>query len=214
MPLVYDNPPRKQSCWIPPKSNSNEIETFISLVEKDLFQNTTTKRITLNLSQEETKSLKDWRKNVLFNKDSDEVMRLQDKGNGFIIVDKETDCKKANEEIERSSLLKIDYDPTTMYINKVKEWTTKWVSRNEFSKDWAKYIINENTVPGKNSTLYKTHKPNNLAGLLTTGCNAVIGNLSCLIEVVCTPLTNNIEIRIIDTSHLLDIVDEFGKDSR
>ena len=79
------------------------------------------------------KALKDWRKNVLFNKESDKVMGLQDKGNGFIIVDKETDCEKANEQLERSSFSKIDYDPTTLHFKKVKEWTIKWVSRNEIS---------------------------------------------------------------------------------
>ena len=42
------------------------------------------------------KRLKDWRKNVLFNKGSDKVMRLQDKGNRFIIVDKQTHYEKAN----------------------------------------------------------------------------------------------------------------------
>ena len=156
------------------------------------------------------KRLKAWRKNVLFNKDSDKVMRLQDKGNRFIIVDKQTDCEKANEQIERSSFLKIDYDPTTLHINKVKDWTNKWISRNEISKEWAKYIVNVNAVPGKNNILYKTHKPNNPVRLLTTGCNTAIENLSRFIEVVCAPLTNNIETRIRDTSHLLDIIDELN----
>ena len=35
--LTIDNPPPMQSLCTPPKSNSNEIETFIFLVEKDLF---------------------------------------------------------------------------------------------------------------------------------------------------------------------------------
>ena len=64
-------------------------------------------------------------------------------------VDKQADHEKANEQIERSSFLKIDYDPTTLHINKVKEWAAKWISRNEISKQWAKYIVNENAVPGK-----------------------------------------------------------------
>ena len=139
-------------------------------------------------------------------------MRLQDKGNRFIIVDKQTDCEKANEQIERSSFLKIDYDPTTLHINKVKDWTNKWISRNEISKEWAKYIVNVNAVPGKNNILYKTHKPNNPVRLLTTGCNTAIENLSRFIEVVCAPLTNNIETRIRDTSHLLDIIDELNSE--
>ena len=111
--------------WIPPKSSSNEIETFIPLVEKDLFQDISRERIHSNLLQDEKKALKDWRKNVLFNKDSDKVMRLQNKGNKFIIVDKQTDCEKANEQIERSSFSKIDNNPTALHINKEKEWATK-----------------------------------------------------------------------------------------
>ena len=139
-------------------------------------------------------------------------MRLQDKGNRFIIVDKQTDCEKDNDQIERSSFLKIDYDPTTLHINKVKEWTTKWISRNEISKEWAKYIVNKNAVPGKSSTLYTTHKPNNPVRLLTTGSNTAIENLSRFIEVVCALLINNIETRIWDTSHLLDIIDELNSE--
>ena len=57
-------------------------------------------------------------------------MRLKDKGNRFIIVIQQTDREKANRQIKRSSFLKIEYDPTTLHINKVKEWTTKWISRN------------------------------------------------------------------------------------
>ena len=85
----------------------------------------------------------------------------------------------------------------------MKEWATKWISKNEISKEWAKYIVSENAVPGKYGTLHKTHKPNDPVLLLTTGCNTAIENLSHFIEVVCAPLTNNIETRIRDTSHLL-----------
>ena len=172
-----------------------------------IFQDISRKRIPSNLLQDEKKALKDWRKNVLFNKDSDKVVRLQDKGNRFIIVHKQRDCEKANEQIERSSFLKIDYDPTTLHINKVKDWTTKWISRNQISKEWPKYIVNVNAAPGKSSTLYKIHQPNNALRLLATTCNTAIENLSRFIEVVCAPLTNNIETRIRGTSHLLDIID-------
>ena len=49
--MAIDNPPLKQSLWTPPKSNSNEIETFISLVEKDLFQDTSKQVVTLTKIQ-------------------------------------------------------------------------------------------------------------------------------------------------------------------
>ena len=89
----------------------------------------------------------------------------------------------------------------------MKDWTNKWISRNEISKEWAKYIVNVNAVPGKSNILYKAHKPNNPVRLLTIVCNTAIENLSQFIEVVCAPLTNNIETWIRDTSHLLDIID-------
>ena len=95
-------------------------------------------------------------------------MRLQDNRSRFIIVDKQADHAKDNEPIERSFFLKIDYDPTSLYINKVKEWTTKWISRKEISTEWAKHIVKENAVLGINSTLYRTHKPNSPVCFLKT----------------------------------------------
>ena len=60
--------------------------------------------------------------------------------------------------------------------------------------------------------LSKTHKQNNPVRLLATGCNTAIENLSRFIEVVCASLTNYIETRIRDTSHLLDIIDELNSE--
>ena len=137
---------------------------FRRLVEKESHQ----------IYWKRKEDVKDWRKNVLFNKDSDKVVRLEDKGYRFVIVDKETDHEKVNKQIERSSFLKIDCDLTILHINKVKEWRTKWISRNEISKKWARYIVNENAVTGEHSMLYKRHKANNSVRLLTTGFYRVL----------------------------------------
>ena len=61
-----------------------------------------------------------------------------------------------------------------------------------------------------NSTLYKTHKPNNPVRLLTSGCNTAIEKLARYIEVICAPLTENMRSRIKNTSHLLSIIDEIN----
>ena len=57
--LTIDNPSREQSLLISLESNSDEIETFISLVEKDLFQNTSSEKMSSTLSKDEKKALKD-----------------------------------------------------------------------------------------------------------------------------------------------------------
>ena len=48
------------------KGNSNEIETFISLVEKDIFKDTSRKRVSSNLSGDEKKTLGDSREMYAF----------------------------------------------------------------------------------------------------------------------------------------------------
>ena len=43
-------------------------------------------------------------------------MRLQDKGNKFVLVDKETDKVKAQQQIAKSSFHKLKSDPTKEHI--------------------------------------------------------------------------------------------------
>ena len=144
------------------------------------------------------------------NPESDLLIRQQDKGNRFIIVDKETDIAKAEEQIQRSSFRKIDYDPTLDHIEGVKRWAEKWTKRKEISSEWKDFIINEDAQPGKNTPLYKTHKENTPARLLTTGCNTAIENLSRFLEVHSAPLTTKQRSRIKDTGHLLELIDDIN----
>ena len=137
-------------------------------------------------------------------------MRLQDKGNRFIIVDKETDKEKALEQINRSSFIKLNHDPTKEHILKVSNWANNWHEKGEISKEWKEFITNNEAQPGKNATLYKTHKIGNPVRLLTSGCNTAIENLSRYIEKICAPLTENLPNRIRDTSHLLEIIDSLN----
>ena len=84
-------------------------------------------------------------------------------------------------------------------------------TNGEISKDWRNYNINEDVQPGKNSTLYKTHKQGNPVRVLTTGCNTAIENLSRFVQNICAPLTENMCYRIRDTSHFLDIIDTINE---
>ena len=52
------------------------------------------KNVKGNFSKDERGALKEWRRNNLFNKNSNLVMRLQDEGNRFVVVDKKTDQMK------------------------------------------------------------------------------------------------------------------------
>ena len=183
---------------------------YLNKVERDLFSHTKRKRIDDNLTEPERHALKKWREEHLYNQDSDLIIRQQDKGNRFIIVDKETDISKAEEQIQRSSFRTIDYDPTLDHVESVKKWAAKWLEKKEITADWVDFIVNEDAQPGKNTPLYKTHKENTPARLLTTGCNTAIENLSRFLEVHSAPLSAQLPSRIKDTGHLLEIIDELN----
>ena len=123
-------------------------------------------------------------------------MRLQDKGNRFVIVDKDTDTQKAKEQINRSSFVELDHDPNPSHIQKVEAWIDKWYQKGEISKEWKEFIVNKGATLEKNFTLYKTHKQGNPVRLLTSGCNTAIENLAKYLEVICAPLTENLRSRI------------------
>ena len=58
-------------------------------------------------------------------------MRSQDKGNRFVVVDKQTDIVKTNHQIERSSFVKPNY-PNKEFISNFNSWMTNGFVKNEF----------------------------------------------------------------------------------
>ena len=61
---------------------------------------------------EERGALKNGTEDILFNKESELVTRLQDKGNRFAIVDEEADKITIQQQIAMSSFEEFNYDPT------------------------------------------------------------------------------------------------------
>ena len=196
-----------------PKSNVPEVETFLNKVERDIFSCTKSKKVKDNLTHEERTTLKNWRKDELFNKDSENLLRLQDKGKRFIYVDKETDIIKTEEQINDSNFINIRNDRTSSHIDKVRQWVNKWHKKKQISDDWKEYILNENATPAKNTPLYKTHKENTPVRVITSGCNTAIENLSIFVDKICLPLAQTNVTLIKDTSHLLDIIDNLNLNS-
>ena len=101
------------------KKNSLELEAFLTTLERNIFCNTKPNDVKDDLSEEKRSALKNWRNDVQFDKKSELVMRLQEKG--YVIVDKEIDQRKAQQEIAKSSFQDCNYDPTKEHIEKVEQ---------------------------------------------------------------------------------------------
>ena len=90
------------------------LETFLENVERDLLNTDNLHNVHDNLNAAERialKEIKNW---------EDKVVRVQDKGSRFVIMDKEDYVTKVNEQIARSSFIELNNDTSTEFQNKVK----------------------------------------------------------------------------------------------
>ena len=210
----YDDlpPVKRKSRFKVPKSNIPAIEAYLTAIETAIFKSVRKTPCKDNLNIDERTAIADWRKTVLFNPDSEVVLRMQDKGSRFLVVDKTEDIEKAHTQISRSSFSEVSDDLTDKHVKIVSDWADKWESRGDITKQWSNFVKNPDAVPGKNSTLYKTHKASVPVRLLTTGCNTATENLSRFVEKYTAPLAQNIPSRIKDTDHFLEIIDQINSD--
>ena len=81
---------------------------------------------------------------------------------------------------------------------------------NILDEKWKSYIQTECSTSGKMYGLIKTHKNNNPARIITSGCNTAIESLSIFVEKVLYDIASNLPSRIKDTGHMLDIIDEIN----
>ena len=71
------------------------------------------------------------------------------------------------------------------------------------SAKWIKFITNtNNTHPGINYPLIKTHKADNPARVITSGCSTPTENLSLFVEKYCKIALDSISCRVRDTTHM------------
>ena len=204
-------PPAKTSKFAPlyrsKKTDSKDLEMFIKKIEKDLFNPENVKKVRHNLSKNEKAARKDIR-----NYDKN-VVRVQCKGSRFVVLDNEDYVKKVEHQINRSSFQRLEYDPTKSFEVKVKTWIEKWSQKNILDQKWKSYIQTECSTSDKMYGLIKTHKNDNPARIITSGCNTTVESISIFVEKILNDIASNFPSRIKDTGPMLDIIDEINNSS-
>ena len=84
---------------------------------------------------------------------------------------------------------------------------------NILDQKWKSYTQTECSTSGKMYELIKTHKNNNPARVITSGCNTAIESLSIFVEKVLSDIASNLPSRIKDTGHILDVIEEVNSAS-
>ena len=140
----------------------------------------------------------------------DIVIRLQDKGSRFVVLDRTDYIDKVESNLGDGSFDLLPSDPSLAYYQIVKDWGTKWVNKGEITQPLLDCILNVRAKPGKNYGLIKTHKPNNPIRLITSGNGTVIENLSVFTEYFLHPCINKEPQILADTTALLKKVEDIN----
>ena len=145
--------PYKKSAQDPPAARIPAIETFLNRVEHDLFTKTVYKNVPDNLSSDERKALNEFRS--ISGDEKDIVIRLQDKGNNFVFIDKRLE-RKVKEQIDRGSFGALTEGPTLETCLEISNWVKKWKPLG-LSDKWIEYITSNNNCahPGVNYPPYE-----------------------------------------------------------
>ncbi len=100
--------PYKKPVKEPPPSKILAIEVFLSHVETELFDLKNERRVTDNLTLTERKALKKFRTTPVSERNL--IVHIQDKSNNFVFLDKDRDCCRVREQIERASFKMLEQD--------------------------------------------------------------------------------------------------------
>ena len=127
--------PYQQLYRSKPNAN-NSVELFIKSIEKELFNPNNIRKIRNNLNKEEKlafKEMKSW---------DDKVIRVQDKGSRFVVLDTNSYIEKVEHQINRSSFDKRDADPSPNFKEEVNNWLEKWL--DIVTNEWKEFIRPDN----------------------------------------------------------------------
>ena len=188
-----------------PISEEIALETFLATVENTLFDaDRASYEPKSNIWKAENKALCKLRSS------KDLVVRLQDKGSRFVILDRNDYIDKVERNLNDGSFDILGSDPSLSYYHIVKDWGDKWVEKGEITQPLVDCILNVNARPGKNYGLIKTHKPNNPIRLITSGNGTAVENLSLFTEYSLHSCVKKEPQILIDTTALLNKVTEIN----
>ncbi|XP_068675529.1 uncharacterized protein [Montipora foliosa] len=177
---------------------SPEVEVFINNVRKDILEPQNLRTVKDNLTKEERLALRNL-------KSSDKVIRIQDKGSRFVILNQEEYQDKMLGQLNNNlHYNKVNSDPTPEHFEKVKNWGRKWLGEGQISQEIATWVTNLEPKPGVAFGNVKTHKEANPLRLITSCCGTSIERLSAFTEFYLKPLAQNLPSFVKDTSDLIN----------
>ena len=141
-----------------------------------------------------------------------QVIKIQDKGSKFVVMDKNDYDTKMLEQLENPlHYEKLENDPSENHVGVISQWAKKWYERGQITEEIASWVSNGNAKPGKAFGTIKTQQEGNPLRLITSCCGTAIENLSAFTEFYLKSLAQNLPFFVKDTTHLLQKIEELNK---
>ena len=138
----------------------------------------------------------------------DKFARVQDKGLRIVVLNTNNYVGKVEQQINRSSFDKLNSDPSSEFKQEVIDWIDMW--SNKINENWKEFVKPGNWKAGKMYGMVETHKNDNPACVITSGCNTAVENLSILVEKILYPIADKLPSKIKDTDDMLNIIDSIN----
>ena len=90
---------------------------------------------------------------------------------------------------------------------RINNWVRKWNRKKVLNDKWKSYISPHNSRPEQMYGNIKTHKTDNLARVITSGCNTTVEKLTIFVEKVLYGIARELPSTIKDINRILDIID-------
>ena len=121
---------KPQNKWNPPKA-CPELELFLSNIRKDVLDLRNIRKPKDNLSKEEREAIKNL-------KSDDRIIRIQDKGSRFVVVDKDDYQFKMLSPLDNSlHYAQLSKDLSFHHLQKINVWAEKWLREGQVSGEVA-----------------------------------------------------------------------------
>ena len=191
----------------PPSPTDNAaLESFINCLETTILNPKNLRKVQDNMNKNERKAMKK------IKKWDNRIVRLQDKGSRFIILDRLTYCEKISHNMTVGGSHKIvQNDLTKKHEKVVLKWAKYWFHEGEIDEHVYNFVTRSNNKPGNITGLVKAHKENYPFRVLTTGCGTAIENLSAFTEFFLGPLAQTHPAYIKDTTHFLNKIKDISE---
>ena len=187
-----------------PKAGDNEaLEYFLMQVYQYLFNHKNRKWVNDNLTSGERDSLRAISK---WNKDhqNPRVVRVEDKGSGFVIDWKENYFRECSEFISDESTSSKDHkDRSEENKEKVRQWATKWRKEEVISGEEEDWVIVNQPNPARLYANIKTHKENWPYRFILSSRRSATVNLARWVECNLKDLATRHKAYIRDTKSFL-----------